>query len=409
MTISESGLQADVTRRLVRAAGGYEDELTSLLDDLGLERTTDILVSEVCFRADPLPLAVPMLVELVLAHGGATTTRVFRVACDQAPAVVDEPARLAVMRLEYRLADLVRELFGPPVRRPGLCRTRLFPHAPEGGGVPALMRFYDSGLEYPVFLHTAQQASEAVLSGCAVRSPALERLAVKHFSDKWGSLHWFAPHYERHFARLRGEPVRVLEIGIGGYGHPSAGGGSLKMWKHYFNRGHIYGLDIFDKSHLDQQRITTIRGDQNDPAQLSDIAREYGPFDVVIDDGSHVNEHIRTSFSTLFSHVRPGGVYVIEDLWTAFVPGFGGAEDPADYHATSVGLLKALVDVLQHEEQPQGGAYADPAVGDEARTGVTGLHVYHNIAFLEKGRNEEGGVPSWVPRSIDALVPPGDR
>src|SRR5207248_1611615 len=83
--------------------------------------------------------------------------------------------------------------------------------------------------------------------------------------DKWGGLHWYTPHYDHHFGPLREAPVRLLEIGIGGYDVPEAGGGSLRMWQRYFRRGLIHGLDIFEKR-LNEPRIRTVRGDQNDPA-----------------------------------------------------------------------------------------------------------------------------------------------
>jgi len=38
--------------------------------------------------------------------------------------------------------------------------------------------------------------------------------------------HWHAARHERHFARLRDERVRLLEIGVGGYAE-DLGGGSL--------------------------------------------------------------------------------------------------------------------------------------------------------------------------------------
>jgi demethylmacrocin O-methyltransferase len=56
-------------------------------------------------------------------------------------------------------------------------------------------------------------------------------------------------------------------------------------------------------------------------------------------------------------------------------------------------MLKDLLEGLQYEEQPGGG---EP---DYFQRNISGMHVYHNIAFLEKGINSEGGVPAWVPRS----------
>jgi hypothetical protein len=44
-----------------------------------------------------------------------------------------------------------------------------------------------------------------------------------------------------------------------------------------------------------------------------------GPdFDIIIDDGSHVGEHILTSFKILWSTVKPGGYYIIEDLHSIY-------------------------------------------------------------------------------------------
>jgi hypothetical protein len=73
----------------------------------------------------------------------------------------------------------------------------------------------------------------------------LRMLATIYGSDKWNS-HWYAQHYERHFADIRRDKLNILEIGIGGYENPRAGGNSLRMWRAYFSRAHIYGVDIYD-------------------------------------------------------------------------------------------------------------------------------------------------------------------
>lgn len=227
----------------------------------------------------------------------------------------------------------------------------------------------------------------------------LNELSVRFASDKWGLWHWFTPHYEHHFHRLRYRPVRVLELGIGGYQDPHEGGGSLKMWRSYFPMGQIYGVDMFPKRGLDEERIRTFQGSQNDPKFLRRLASEYGPFDIVIDDGSHVAEHIQTSFRELFPHVRNGGFYVIEDLWTAYCPGYGGAEAADAGAATAIGLVKLLVDAVHYEEwtSPE---RAEPGY---AAAHTVGLHIYRNLAIIEKGINSEGRIPFFAPREIDYL------
>src|SRR6266478_2576211 len=58
----------------------------------------------------------------------------------------------------------------------------------------------------------------------------LKALATLYGSDKWRQ-HWYAPHYETHFASLRRKRLNILEIGIGGYDDPELGGNSLRMWR----------------------------------------------------------------------------------------------------------------------------------------------------------------------------------
>lgn len=53
--------------------------------------------------------------------------------------------------------------------------------------------------------------------------------------------------------------------------------------------------------------------DQGDRAALVELVERFGPFDLVIDDASHLLGPTRTSFEVLFPALRPGGLYVVED------------------------------------------------------------------------------------------------
>ena len=86
----------------------------------------------------------------------------------------------------------------------------------------------------------------------------LNKLARLYGSDKWG-YHWYTQHYQRHFHTLR-RRLNILEIGVGGYESPTEGGESLRMWKSFFPRSQIYGIDIHDKSALQEKRITIFKG-----------------------------------------------------------------------------------------------------------------------------------------------------
>ena len=79
------------------------------------------------------------------------------------------------------------------------------------------------------------------------------RLASLYGTDKWNS-HFYTPHYQRHFVSLRRKKLNILEIGIGGHKHQRAGGASLKVWKAFFPHSIVHGVDIEDKSFLQEKR-----------------------------------------------------------------------------------------------------------------------------------------------------------
>ena len=212
----------------------------------------------------------------------------------------------------------------------------------------------------------------------------LTALATYFGTDKWGE-HWYARHYQAHFAHLRRKRLRMLEIGVGGYADPRRGGESLRMWKAYFPNARIVGLDIASKQLHDESRIKTVMGSQDDEELLRRLSRSEGPFDIVIDDGSHENAHVIRTFLALFPLLTEHGIYVVEDTQTAYWPAFGGA--PADDAAasTSMNFLKGLTDALNYREFPRSEGWAPHRLGRH----IVALHFYHNLVFVQKGPNDE--------------------
>jgi demethylmacrocin O-methyltransferase len=216
----------------------------------------------------------------------------------------------------------------------------------------------------------------------------LSRLAVAMGTDKYGE-HFYTPHYHNHFNTIRKKKLTILEIGIGGYDNPREGGGSLRMWKAYFPKSKIYGIDIFDKSFHNEKRIKTFKGSQIDEVFLNKVIDEIGNPDIIIDDGSHYNEHIITTFKILFPLLKDKGIYVVEDTQTSYWPEYanekwGGSED-LQAGFTSMNFLKSLTDGLNYEEFLVKN-YA-PSYYDKH---IVSLHFYHNLVFVYKGKNNEG-------------------
>jgi demethylmacrocin O-methyltransferase len=212
---------------------------------------------------------------------------------------------------------------------------------------------------------------------------SLTQLAGEFGSDKWG-IHRYTPHYERHFAHLRDREMLVIELGIGGYAEDNEGGASLRMWKWFFARAQVVGVDIQDKSFVDEHRITSYRGSQTNRELMRRIVRRFGEPTIVIDDGSHRSSHVIKSFEVLFPMLADGGLYVIEDLQTSYWPAWGGSLDPNDPD-TSMAMVKRLLDGLNHEE-----LLDDRYEPSYADLHVVAVHSYHNLVVIEKGSNREG-------------------
>lgn len=208
--------------------------------------------------------------------------------------------------------------------------------------------------------------------------PSLSVIFNRTGTDKLWAHHYEAE-YARHFDPIRDRPLRLLEIGIGGYHLEKRGGESLRAWEAYFPNATVHGLDIEDKSFLDGGRIRTHVGDQSSPACLERLNAEHGPFDVIIDDGSHQQAHIITSFLTLFPLLSPGGIYVIEDMATAYSESDGGIQDQFIDRGpmTAIQLLFALIDGLHWPYRKGRGS------SDIDRM-IKSIHVSKELAFVYK-------------------------
>lgn len=201
-----------------------------------------------------------------------------------------------------------------------------------------------------------------------MRDP-LTQLAILYGTDKFG-YHDYTPNYFKLLKHLREKPVKVLEIGVGGYADNDRGGQSLRVWRDFFEQGEITGIDIQKKTMDLGPRVQILQGSQIDPEFLQELVEKRGPFDVIIDDGSHRNEHIVESYRLLFPTLAPGGVYVAEDVQTSFHPRFGGSltlEAP-----NSIGYFSDLMARMNNGDD-------DPLIRD-----IAAIERYHNMIALYK-------------------------
>lgn len=112
--------------------------------------------------------------------------------------------------------------------------------------------------------------------------------------------------YEPYFEPLKDKPLNIVEIGV-------LSGASLFTWQEYFTQAMIFGLEI-NPPPIETDRIKVFKCDQGDIIDLATCKdRIPGKLDIVIDDGSHINDYTLLAFHYLFDHLNSGGLYIIED------------------------------------------------------------------------------------------------
>ena len=158
--------------------------------------------------------------------------------------------------------------------------------------------------------------------------------------DKTSAGQNFTKYYDKIFSHLRNDNIKFMEIGI-------FNGKSIAMWADYFANGTIYGVDINLKTFNNYSDTLKKDGAFNSktltyiiPAKLKNestrfiprndikiiecdtfsetfanmVHNDLGEFDVILDDGNHTAKYQYHNFDLLFDSLKPGGIYVIEDI-----------------------------------------------------------------------------------------------
>ncbi len=217
------------------------------------------------------------------------------------------------------------------------------------------------------------------------------RMPDAEWSDQVAKPPPYLPIYERLLNPLRPRRFAMLELGVWK-------GDSLAMWRDAFPRATIVGVDLALPQLDLGPRVRLVQGDQTDAELLRRAREQHAPegFELIIDDASHIGELSARSLQALYEeHLKPGGLYVIEDWGTGYVPDWpdGGplaerldvpgldATPMRSHEHGMVGLVKRLVDHL---------AGNTVRLHNEELTGLTipieRLTVYNGLVVLRKPR-----------------------
>jgi hypothetical protein len=186
---------------------------------------------------------------------------------------------------------------------------------------------------------------------------------------KW---HHYFEIYDRHFSRLRGQPIHLVEFGV-------SQGGSLRMWRDYFGpQLQIVGVDINPNcKQFEEAGVRIEIGDQGDREFLRRLAASLPAIDILIDDGGHTMQQQIRTFEALFPRVAPTGVYLVEDLHTSYWAQWGGG---VRRRGTFIEYSKRFIDEIHawHSREPQRLAPSD------FTRSVHSLHYYDSVLVIEK-------------------------
>jgi Methyltransferase domain len=200
--------------------------------------------------------------------------------------------------------------------------------------------------------------------------------------------------YDRHFSRLRGKKINVLEIGI-------MHGGSLQMWQNYFQGdAMIYALDINPECRkFESEQVKVFIGSQEDKKFLQQLAKELPPIDLLIDDGGHSMKQQITTFEQLYDKVKDDGIYLIEDLHTSYMKFYGGGYKKS---RSFIEFSKNFIDKLH-------AWHTKKTPVDSFVKSTHSLHFYDSILVLEKRKmaapfDVKAGTPAIEDKNADMLL-----
>lgn len=119
--------------------------------------------------------------------------------------------------------------------------------------------------------------------------------------------------YQNKFEQYRDSEITLVEIGV-------RSGASMKLWREFFSKANIIGIDNFqdfndNKTPINQEwvseNVTFIDFDAYSEDVLSKIENN---IDILIDDGPHTFQSHIDLLNLYIPKMNPGGMIIIEDV-----------------------------------------------------------------------------------------------
>lgn len=187
-------------------------------------------------------------------------------------------------------------------------------------------------------------------------------------TEKWTQ---YFPAFDRYFTPWKNRTLTFLEVGV-------ANGGSGPIWSKFFGtKAQIIGIDINPKCKQHENTFYQIRiGDQSDSKFLQTVIDEFGVPDIVLDDGSHRQEHIYETFKFFYPKMHLNSIYMVEDLHCAYWPSHnGGLNSPHSF----INRSKSFIDQLNIN-------FTKELEKDPILDNTFSISFYNSMIVFEKGK-----------------------
>lgn len=162
------------------------------------------------------------------------------------------------------------------------------------------------------FIDRASKVAEGRQMGFFSDYKHLQALGEAEGTDKAGLWHDYCNKYEFFLKEFKNKSFAFVELGV-------FKGASIRMWRKYFAQARIIGIDI-DSSCIQYATngIEILIGDLGTKEMIYEVNKLQPA--IIVDDASHKWSHQINALFELFPLMPHGGIYIIEDISTSFIP-----------------------------------------------------------------------------------------
>ncbi|VDM24752.1 unnamed protein product [Toxocara canis] len=129
--------------------------------------------------------------------------------------------------------------------------------------------------------------------------------------------------------------------------------------------------------------VLEIGANRTNSKLIKKVCEDYGPFDVVVDEVSHINRDTVTAFSLIWNCMKFESIYILEDKqssqWRRTSSSVG-----SETNRTAINFFRSLIDEQNFAEIQK---YGVPFESSSYAKELAGIYFHPDLIVIEKGNN----------------------